>query len=234
MPKVILNSADTILEFLEDCAAVRASCEYDVSDHRELLVELISSGQVPAPMISIANNLTTALALERGHLLCPDEGRDLAAAMFGSIWELSRELGKRLHVFHGTTAGRLGDIMEYGLVPGSSSPWRNAGSEVELQCQQFTFFAKTWTDATDYAYLAHCRTRGPKTSWTRAPVVLRLPTDGLALERDPLASKPGCLRVPGRVSAVHAEVRLSPFIGISRWMPIGAACRKPPPTKRRA
>lgn len=223
----ISKSPTAVLDFLEDCASVRGYFEYDVDQHRELLAELISCRGVPSTMTSLANTVLKALSIGWGHPLGDDEGRELAGKALSSIQRMSVDLGRPLYVFHGTTAGRLEAIALSGIVPGSSSPWRGVGENIELQCSEYAFFTEAWTHAIDFAQIAHHRSRGPKTGWARAPVVLRLPVDGLTLERDPLATKPGCLRARGSVSAVRAEVRLSPFTGISSWLPIGTVSRSP-------
>lgn len=220
---------NAILVFLEDCAAVSSIFDYDVTEHKVLLAGLISRQRVPASIMAVANDLMGALSLKQRRYNERDVAREQAHAALMAIQGLRRELSYPLHVYHGTTAGKLKAIMGEGLVPGSRSPWRNVGEDVKRQCNKYTFFTVPWTAAINFALLAYCRSRGPRSGWARSPVVLRFSTDGLALERDPLASEPNCLRVLGRVSAAGTAVRLSPFTGVSKWVPIEAACRKPGP-----
>lgn len=221
------NDENALLEFLEDCAAVRLHFGYDYAEHRALLDELIAVGSVPASMQNVASNLMKALSLERpNHPLTPDAGTEMTRTALSEVQRLSQKLSRPRHIYHGTTAGKLEGISRLGLMPGSKSPWR--GDEaVERQCSEHTFFTVTWTTAITFAQVAHYRSRGPKAGWARSPVVLRLPADGLALERDPLVSQPDCWMVPGGVSAASAQVRLSPFAGISKWKSIEEAGRRP-------
>jgi hypothetical protein len=124
----------------------------------------------------------------------------------------------RRYVYHGTVYGRLTSIAEHGLMPAMRPLWRHT-PRVRDHRKSSVFFTTTWRGAVWWADVAHRHSRGPRASLGRRPVVVRVPTDGLALERDNLATAPNCMLVRGIVSVANADV-LTELAGYPKWRPL--------------
>jgi hypothetical protein len=128
------------------------------------------------------------------------------------------------YIYHGTVFARLVSILEHGLIPAKRPVWRNTPA-IKKHSRSAVFFATTWRGAAWWADVAHLHSRGPRISQGRRPVVLRLPSQGLLVERDTLAAAPHCLLVRGPVSIKGAEV-LTTLSGYPEWKSLETAVRQ--------
>lgn len=124
----------------------------------------------------------------------------------------------RRYAYHGTVFGRLASIAEHGLMP-VMRPVSRHTLRVRNHRKGAVTFTTTWREAVWWADVAHRHSLGPRASPSRRPVVIRIPTDGLALECDNLATARNCIFVRGIVSIASADV-LTELAGYPKWQPL--------------
>jgi hypothetical protein len=134
-------------------------------------------------------------------------------------------LRARRYVYHGTVFGRLASIAEHGLTP-AMRPISRRALKVRNHRNGAVSFTTTWRGAVWWADATHRHSPGPRASPSRRPVVVRVPTDGLALECDNLAAAPNCIFVRGIVSMASADV-LTELAGYPKWQPLYTVLGQP-------
>jgi len=141
------------------------------------------------------------------------------------------------HLYHGTVFGRLPSIVKDGLVPAMKPVWtanRYVKESVQEYCKHAVFFTTSWRAAVTWAEAAHRRSRGPRDSLSRTPVIVRIPGDGLAIEPDRVAVAPKCVLVRGSVPAANAEVFVAPLQGFPTWTSLDSLVASRAPAAHRA
>ncbi|QFT65422.1 hypothetical protein FIU93_01435 [Labrenzia sp. THAF35] len=212
-----LSELDELLAELSDALLVPSLDNCDRFEHID---------QIDSVLSSTSSNLHGLLLTVRKQLIedsqrdpmwfAIDENRDLRLQLVQSLRAHMTGSGC---LYHGTVRGRLAKIFNTGLDPEAKRVWRDTDVD-RSTVGEGVFFDTTWRGATSWAYIASSRSRGPKNSWSRKPVILRLLRGDHAVEPDPLATAPGCVFIKGVVSVEGAEVLLEPFSGFPRWVPI--------------
>lgn len=147
----------------------------------------------------------------------------------GRLRALRLAIGGERYVYHGTTLGRLGSILRAGLVPGAPPVWRDA--KLQTHVASGVFLADSWAGALNWAETAHRKSRGPRDSRTRRPIILRVPAGNVSMVEDARAMATGCLVSSSRVDVQAAKGILARSEGPLDWRPLQAldlAKRLPP------
>lgn len=224
---VISGTHVTIEELLSECLDALFPGGDDRDEHRRLIGLALSSHSMPERTRSALVQLDERFRLHHPtNPWCmfpsPNE-RD--AFQLGILEGLAPRVLPQ-YAYHGTTVGCLEGVFEHGLVPGKKPIWTGQ-SEEALRVREHSdggvFFTDSWRSAMHWwAFIAHKRSRGPKTSRKRMPAVIRLNARNLKLEVDALATALSW-KVSGPVRAVHAEVIIGFDIGFPRWVPLRLA-----------
>ena len=122
------------------------------------------------------------------------------------------------YLYHGTLRSRLVGIMRDGLIPGKRP--KNWGTEaVNIHASKGVYFTDDWRGAANWVgFSAYVDDRPLK------GCIIRIPRSGHHVEKDRLASAPGCLLVPeDRVSTDDASVLFFPFSVDNTWLHIQEA-----------
>jgi hypothetical protein len=210
-----------LLELFIECADALDGMHYDGNErgtHLQLINEALEKNSTPEP----ARILLRRVAQQFGKysttsldILLVNKPKEIAALSS----ELREYLGPSRYVYHGTIQGRVSCIADEGLVPGKHNVWSEAFVSRQL-LNQAVFFDTSWRGAMSWAQIAHYRSRGARNGFHRTPVVLRLPTSGLEIFTDPLASKSGCAFVRGQVAVGKADIIAGDVRGVPEWQPI--------------
>jgi hypothetical protein len=213
-------------EFLLECADALELASIDGTDrdaHFAKIAKLVTSTQPSADAKVLLQEAGTKMReLSRMTSLQiavqPDTQARVIASQLRAL--IPRDLA-RPYIYHGTVHGRLASIAAVGLVPAFKPVWKE-GAHVEAHAKTAVFFTESWRSAVTWAEVAHFRSRGRRSSVARRPVVIRVSSDGLAIERDVVATAPGCLLVLGTVPAASAHVFVS-MRGYPDWINIHKA-----------
>lgn len=212
-----MNLSELILE----CVDALESPSHDNAcrdDHIDKIAEALQSGQLSAEQQAV---LGEAAAIFKFHKHC--ELTDFMSGRARREVQLAERLSDLVpmpsrYVYHGTVQRRLRSIVAEGLVPGKQPVWHGLVDAAHLASA--VFFASSWRAALDWAEFTHARTRGPKESLGRTPVVIRIKMGDLDVVPDRLAAKPGSFMVLRGVPAENAEVILGRVQGMPTWQPI--------------
>lgn len=127
--------------------------------------------------------------------------------------------GAEQYLYHGTILGRIGQIRRSGLKPGEKPVWK---TETErAHSDEAVYFSETWRGAAWWAYTAHLQSRGRRDGRHRQPVVIRIPADGLDMEKDIVATTHGCVRVRGTIDVSSGHLLQGELRGYPFWKPLG-------------
>ncbi len=223
-----LPVSDTFVsELILECVDALLSPMWDHSErdgHREQISEVLSNAE-----------LTTHLRdlLIKADCTFEEHSRMNMIAFLGKRRSGDRGLAEQLmaqvpqdmqYLYHGTVFGKLGAIADKGLAPERPSIWEGMVEEEHLQ--DVVFFDQTWRGALDWATATSARSKGPKTSKSRQPVVLRVKRGDHIIEPDRKATKPGCFFICGTVPALDAEVLIGEQRGIPSWIALRDVANK--------
>lgn len=211
------SELDELLTELCDALLVPSIDNHDRSEHID---------RIDSVLTFASSDLHDLLRTARNKLI-EDSQRDPMWFAFDGSRDLRLQLSRCLQVhlsgsgylYHGTVHGRLAMILKTGLDPEAKRVWTDKEAD-RRNLDAAVFFDTTWRGATNWAHIASIRSRGPRSSWKRKPVVLRIARGDLEVARDPLATAPGCVFIKGPVSVEGAEVLREPFSGFPRWEPI--------------
>jgi hypothetical protein len=214
--EVVLECADALDEALVDAK--------HREEHYARISSLITTARLDSRVVELLRSIESRMRalepLDDLELAVFDRAPDKALAA-----ELRTLVGStRKYVYHGTVFARLASIAKHGLVPAMKPVWTHR-EHIQDHCRQAVFFTETWRGAAQWADVAHRRGRGRRDSRARQPVVIRIASRELAVERDPLALAPRCLLVRGEVSTANADVFVGPLAGFPRWLPLASLVR---------
>lgn len=221
-PKLEPAAAVNLKELLEECATVMAG-GYFLERDRPALAAAVSDTLAAQ---GVSSEVTKALEAAEKELRDQGEvSRELTAeqqALSDWLQRLSDQEPGLQYVYHGTIYGRLERIRQQGLIAGLHTVWAS-NPDLQAQCSQRVFVADRWRNAAFFASAARLRSRGPLNGRARLPVVIRAPREGLTLERDPLANRPGCWMTQGPILPNVLEVALGGHSFLPEWLSLSAA-----------
>lgn len=217
-----------LIELLDECTDALSVPTWDYKNREEHLALIEAALVRDTTPDDIRKLLRSAAAIFREqHKM---NRLSLALEDKAAGWKLAADIQSKTEctssrfIYHGTIYGRLSDISKNGLVPGKVRVWKDRYVPRHL-VDSAVFFASTWRGAMLWAESAHCHARGPRNGMYRSLVVIRLPASGFAPEPDPLANRPGCLMVKGRVSVKDAEALHGSVQGFPKWRPLADVLR---------
>lgn len=210
-----------IVELVLECSDALLCPTWDNQERNEHLTSIskaLASKTLPPRLRDLLSKAASALeAHSRINLIdivTNSQSGDLQLAH-----ELKAHVPLNMHcLYHGTVFARLAAIAAEGLSPGRPSNWKDMVAKEHLEGA--VFFDHTWRGALDWAIVASARTKGPKTSRNRRPVVLRVRRGAYSVELDQKATKPGCFLVRERVCTSNADALVGLQRGIPKWRPL--------------
>ena len=154
---------------------------------------------------------------EEGQHIWESSPLEFSSQAYGivSVGDVRLALGGPRFVYHGTTLGRLESIRQHGLLPDQAAVWKEG--HLQQHRESGIFFADTFGGAEGWACFAFSRCRGRRASIKRRALVLRLPAEGLILDRDRRAMAPGCLVSRQAVDVSSAEWALAGSGQVPHW-----------------
>jgi hypothetical protein len=217
----------SIEELLSECLDALSPGGKGRDEHRRLIGLALSRQSIPERTRSALVQLDERFRLhQQDHPWAMFQTREEAGAFRRRIDEGLAARVLPQYVYHGTTVGHLESILALGLIPGKNPIWTGQ-SEEAIQIREHSngsvFFSDSWRGAMyTWAFVAHKRTRGPKTSRKRLPAVIRLDSRNLSLEADALAAARSW-KVSRPVPTLDAEVIIGFDIGFPCWVPLRLA-----------
>lgn len=219
----------TVEDLIHECIEALTYCDNSRDEHRRQIGLALASEGLPDNVIECLKQLDQRLGLHNSNSLWsmfPES--DEQAEFLEQIHSLVADLNLPRYAYHGTTAGRLPSIYKEGLVPGKLPVWKGSSAQDALVRQNSdsgVFFSSNWRSALhNWALIAHLSSRGPKASIKRAPAVIRIRTDQLSLESDPVATQ-ASLMVRGVVPTDTAEAIIGFDTSFPIWRPLAEVCK---------